>query len=163
MIPPLHQRTASNADCPALIELITNVYQEYGEIMHTAGADSDLLDIEAHYHQRGGEFIVLEDSSGNIVASHATSPIDQEIGLLTFRRLYLHHSLRGNQIGKQLMDWAVDWSRNHGYLHVQFWSDTRFSRAHRFFERFGFTKTGEIRHMDDGAAPYSEFFFCLDL
>ncbi len=61
------------------------------------------------------------------------------------------------------MDWAVDWSREHGFRRAQFWSDTRFTRAHRFFEGYGFTKTGEVRDMDDGALPYSEFFFALNL
>ena len=61
------------------------------------------------------------------------------------------------------MDWAVGWSRDHAYSRVQFWSDTRFEQAHRFFERYGFTKTGETRNMDDGALPYSEYFFTMEL
>jgi len=157
------QRPATDADSQALIDLISRVYDEYGEVMHTAGADSDLLTIEASYADRGGAFIVLEDDTGKVVGSHATSPIDPDSGLLTFRRLYLDRSLRGQNYGNQLMDWAIEWSRDHGYKRVEFWSDTRFVHAHRFFNRLGFTKTGEIRDMDDGALPYSEFYFCMDL
>jgi putative acetyltransferase len=157
------QRHATDADSSALVELIGEIYSEYGEIMHTSGADADLLSIEASYAGRGGAFIVLEDASGKLVACHATSPIDRSTGLLTFRRLYLRRSLRGRGIGWRLMDWAVGWSRDHGYQRVEFWSDTRFIHAHDFFERYGFTKTGEIRAMDDGALPYKEYFFCLAL
>ena len=159
----LNWRDATDADSAGLIELIGGVYEEYGEVMHTAGADSDLLSVEASYAGRGGAFIVLEDESGTILGSHATSPIDPDAGLLTFRRLYLHQSLRGQDVGKQLMDWAVGWSRDHGYRKVQFWSDTRFERAHAFFSKYGFTNTGETRDMDDGALPYSEYFFTMDL
>ena len=157
------QRLATDADSPHLIDLIAGIYAEYGEVMHTTGADADLLSIEACYHNRGGAFILLEDEVGRIVASHATSPIAPDAGLLTFRRLYLDRSLRGQGIGKRLMDWAVGWSRDHGYQRVEFWSDTRFVHAHAFFERYGFTKTGKIRDMDDGALPYSEYFFAMDL
>lgn len=156
-------RPATDADGPALIELITTVYAEYGEVMHTAGADSDLLEIEARYAGRGGAFVVIEDKEGRIVGSHATSPVDPEAGLLTFRRLYLDKGQRGSGHGRLLMDWAVDWSRERGFRRIEFWSDTRFTPAHAFFERYGFTKTGEVRDMDDGALPYSEFFFCMDL
>ena len=159
----LQLRDATDADSPAVIDLISSVYDEYGEVMYTDGADSDLLTIETSYAECGGAFVVLEDEAGRVMGSHATSPIDPDAGLLTFRRLYLHRSLRGSGCGKRLMDWAVEWSRNHGYQHVEFWSDTRFTHAHAFFERYGFTKTGEIRDMDDGALPYSEFFFTMDL
>ena len=156
-------RPATDADGPALIALITAIYSDYGEVMHTAGADGDLLEVEARYANKGGAFVVLENETGEIVGCHATSPIDAEAGLITFRRLYLDKTLRGAGHGKHLMDWAVDWSRDQGYRRIEFWSDTRFTPAHAFFKRYGFTKTGEVRDMHDGALPYSEFFFEMDL
>lgn len=156
-------RPATNADSDAIIALIDKVYREYGEIMFLEGADADLLDIEGRYAGGGGAFVVLEDGAGNIIGSHATSPVDQAAGILTFRRLYLDQTLRGSGHGRQLMDWAVNWSRDHGFQRVEFWSDTRFTPAHAFFDYYGFSSTGEIRDMDDGAAPYSEYFFSLSL
>ena len=38
-------RRASNDDSNEIILLITSIYNEYGEIMYTEGADRDLLDI----------------------------------------------------------------------------------------------------------------------
>ena len=108
-----------------------------------------------------GEFVVLEED-GEIVGAHATQPIDLEKGLLTFRRLYLPARVRGSGAGKFLMDWAVGWSRDNGYRRVEFWSDTRFSRAHRFFERYGFERGG-IRHVEEGKLKFSEYFFALSL
>ncbi len=159
----MNLRRATNHDSPALIALIDAVYREYGEVMHTAGADSDLLEIEERYCGRQGDFVVLEDKQHHIVGCHATLPIDPENGLLTFRRLYLNKSLRGSGHGIRLMDWAVEWARDKGYRQVEFWSDTRFTTAHKFFEAYGFERTGDIRDMDDGALPYSEYFFRMNL
>jgi len=159
----MNLRRATNHDSPALIGLIDAAYREYGEVMHTAGADSDLLEIEGRYCGREGDFVVLEDGQQNIVGCHATLPIDPAAGLLTFRRLYLKKSLRGGGHGIRLMDWAVQWAREKEYRRVEFWSDTRFTPAHKFFDTYGFERTGEIRDMDDGALPYSEYFFRMNL
>jgi putative acetyltransferase len=80
-----------------------------------------------------------------------------------FRRLYLEAALRGGPWGARLMQWAIDWARAHGMHRVEFWSDTRFTRAHAFFARFGCQRDGRIRSMDDGYRPYQEYFFFLAL
>lgn len=156
-------RKATNKDSAKLIALISEVYSEYGETMFTEGADSDLLDIEGRYAEKGGAFVVLENPSGEIVGCHATSPIDIYTGLLTFRRLYLDRSQRGGGLGKRLMDWAMDWAHSNKFNRVEFWSDTRFSKAHAFFERYGFERCDEIREMNDGVEPYREYFFSADI
>jgi RimJ/RimL family protein N-acetyltransferase len=61
------------------------------------------------------------------------------------------------------MQWALDWARSQGFQRVEFWSDTRFERAHKFFLKAGFLTENTTRKMDDGIQPYSEFFFWLDL
>jgi hypothetical protein len=46
---------------------------------------------------------------------------------------------------------------------IEFWSDTRFTRAHAFFARLDFHRDGRIRSMDDGYMPYQEYFFFRNL
>ena len=154
-------RRARNADSESIIALVGEVYREYGDRIFLEGADRDLLDIEGHYHARNGEFVVL-DQDGEIAGTHAVLPLDLKDGVITFRRLYIRKELRGLGYGLRLMGWAVDWAKRAGYRSVEFWSDVRFERAHRFFQTFGFTK-GEIRDMTDGAMPYSEYHFSMDL
>jgi putative acetyltransferase len=170
-------RAASNDDRDAIIALIDGCYREYGEVMYTDGADADLLDIEAAYAQRGGAFVVLVDDEsdrdgadegegngrGSVVGTHAVLPLADSAGACTFRRLYLHSSLRGGEWGRRLMRWALAEASARGFARVEFWSDTRFERAHRFFERLGFRRDGRVREMDDGALPYREYFFWFDL
>ena len=154
-------RPGRKDDGLGLVRLVDEVYREYGDEADVEGYDRDLLDVEDAYRKIGGEFVVLEQD-GEIVGAHATQPVDREAGLLTFRRLYLRAHLRGTGAGQFLMDWAVQWSRDNGYRRVEFWSDTRFSRAHRFFERYGFEKGG-LRHVEEGKLKFSEYFFALSL
>ena len=65
--------------------------------------------------------------------------------------------------GQALMNWALDWARAHGLRRIEFWSDTRFTRAHTFFIRNGFARDGRVREMNAGHMPYREYFFDCEL
>jgi putative acetyltransferase len=153
-------RLATNDDREEIIQLIDAVLREYGDQIFLDDADADLHDIAANYFASGGCFWVLElDQS--IVGTHATRPDTNSPGVCLFRRLYLHPDFRGTRWGSELMQVTIDWARQHGFAQVQFWSDTRFARAHRFFEKFGFKRDGRVRQMNDGYQPYEEYFFSL--
>lgn len=156
-----HLRLGTNGDGEQLVSLIDTVYREYGDEVDLDGYDGDLLDVEGAYREAGGEFVVLE-KEGVVVGAHATQPVNREEGIVTFRRLYLPPEMRGTGAGKLLMDWAVEWGRENGFTRVEFWSDTRFERAHKFFERYGFVRGG-IRHVEEGKLSFSEHFFAMEL
>jgi putative acetyltransferase len=159
----LKLRRASNSDCGQIIELISGVYREYGETICLEDADQDLLDLESNYFARDGYFWVL-DNAGQIQGTHAAHASKYDSTICTFRRLYLARTLRGTEWGHRLMQITIDWARERDHFRaVEFWSDTRFHRAHQFFRKFGFRSTGEVRTMHDGHEPYHEFFFYLDL
>jgi putative acetyltransferase len=157
----LQLRPYHNDDREGVVSLVNGVYQEYGDEVNLAGADADLLDIPSFYLAQGGSFVVL--AADRIVGSHALLPLDPDRNCCTFRRLYLAASQRGSGCGEQLMEWAIDLARHQGYQRVEFWSDTRFTRGHRFFQRCGFQSDGQNREMDDGLIPYQEYFFWQDL
>lgn len=156
-------REARPEDRQGVISLIDRVYAEYQDRVNLEGAERELLSIPEAYSLKGGAFIVLVESRDGfrederVVGCHATEPTGPEQG--TFRRLYLDASLRGSGWGDRLMQWAVDWAEAAGWNRIAFWSDTRFERAHRFFERFGFQRTGGYREMSDGIFPYAEYEF----
>ncbi len=162
-------RLATPADCDGIVELIDGVLIEYGDriCLTEGGSEADLLDLEAGYRSQGGEFWVLEsvkDGVSRIVGTHATrADPSNPSEVCTFKRLYLHRALRGTHWGHDLMQITIDWARETGFKRVEFWSDTRFERAHRFFEKFDFQKSGEQRQMTDSVEPYSEYFFSLQL
>lgn len=157
--PPPRLRPARAPDQPGVIRLIDSVYREYGDLLCLEGADRDLLELSATY---GDDFVVLEQQ-GEIVGTHAVRRIAERPGVCTFRRLYLAAPWRGTGWGERLMDWAVGRARELGCRRIEFWSDTKFERAHRFFRRLGFRQDGRRREMHDANLPYSEWFFYQDL
>ena len=155
-------RPARPEDQAAIMALIDAVYHEYGDRLCLDNADRDLLDIDTHYIKEGGAFVVLDDA-GSVRGTHAVLPEATRARVCVFRRLYLEAALRGSPWGAQLMQWAIAWARAHSMHRIEFWSDTRFTRAHTFFARFGCQRDGRIRSMDDGCMPYQEYFFFLNL
>lgn len=155
-------RRAGNADSQPVIQLIDSVLAEWNDAVCLEGSEKDLLDLDGSYWSQQGAFVVLETEQ-KIVGSHGILPIDLDAGLCTFKRLYLHPDYRGTSAGTELMQWNIDWVRQNGFQKVEFWSDTRFHRAHRFFEKMGFQKSGEKREMHDSHETYWEYYFSMPL
>jgi len=61
------------------------------------------------------------------------------------------------------MAWAYDTAAAWDMDRMELWSDTEFTRAHAFYDAQGFQRDGRVRDMDDGHAPYSEYFFYKEL
>src|SRR5262245_25990708 len=142
-------RPAHPEDQSAIMALIDAVYHEYGDRLCLENADRDLMDIDAHYREAGGAMVVLDDA-GRVRGTHAVLPEATRAQVCVFRRLYLEAALRGGPWGGRLMEWAIDWARAHRMHRIEFCSDTRFTRAHAFFMRFGFQRDGRIQSMNDG-------------
>ncbi|MFJ8048072.1 GNAT family N-acetyltransferase [Streptomyces luteogriseus] len=51
----------------------------------------------------------------------------------------IHADERGSGLGTELIEWAIEESRNQGCQLVQLTSDKTRTDAHRFYERLGFT------------------------
>jgi putative acetyltransferase len=155
-------RRATTSDRDSIVALIDGILADYGEHLLLDGPDGDLADIEGHYDARGGAFVLLEHQ-GETVGTHGVAPLDRERKSCCFRRLYLDERLRGRGHGDELMNWTIEFAREASFSRVEFWSDVRFERAHRFFARFGFRRNGRTRDIEDGVAPYRECGFFLDL
>ena len=57
----MFMRSATNADAPAIRELVFGVLGEYGLLAEHQGVDADLADIQANYLSRGGLFDLVFD------------------------------------------------------------------------------------------------------
>ncbi len=160
-------RPATENDQPGIVKLIDEVLREYNDRICLADAEADLQDLRTNFADKGGVFWVLSETKTAkppvIIGSHAGLPDPDQEMVCNFKRLYLAKPFRGSEWGERLMQVAVDWAIEKKFRRVEFWSDTRFQRAHNFFQKFGFQKTGQIRSMNDALQPYQEFFFYLDL
>jgi GNAT superfamily N-acetyltransferase len=130
----------SAEDVPAVVDLIGRVFAEYGFVYDPAVEVPDLLDFGQHYAAPAGAFYVLR-VAGRVVGSVGVERLCDDVAEL--HRLYLDAHLRGQGTGHALVEAVLAWCREEAIRHLVLWSDTRFDRAHRLYERMGFRRTGE--------------------
>ncbi len=63
--------------------------------------------------------------------------------------MYVATAARGGDAASRLLDAATDFARDAGAAELHLWSDTRFLRAHAFYEKHGFVRSGPIRALGD--------------
>ncbi|MFP6615904.1 MAG: GNAT family N-acetyltransferase [Candidatus Hydrogenedentota bacterium] len=154
-------RAIHDDDTEAVIDLIGGIYREYGFEICLEDAESDLTCISEHYTE--DSFMVLIDSDDSIRATVALTPCPERAHVAWLKRLYLDSFLRGGGHADRLLEWALTRTRALKRNRVELWSDVRFERAHRFYEKHGFTNDGTVRHMTDAHEPYDELFFSKQL
>jgi GNAT superfamily N-acetyltransferase len=131
---------ARAADVPGVIRLIERVFVEYGFVFVADTEVPDLLAFGHHYHPPRGAFFVIRDA-GRVVGSVGVERLAAHRAEL--HRLYLDTALRGQNLGRALVERVLAWCRLEGIPHLTLWSDTRFDRAHALYARLGFRRTGE--------------------
>jgi putative acetyltransferase len=89
-------------DRPAAAEIIRSVLAEYGLGWEPEGADRDVLEVETHYQETGGEFWVVEQQ-GKLVGTAAYYPIQRGHNAVEIRKMYLLTEARGRGLGRFLL------------------------------------------------------------
>ena len=128
------------AHAAVVLELIGDVFAEYGMTFEPAGFDADLTAIREHYPARGGWFAVLIDGD-RVVGTVAALPKDATT--VEIKRLYLLPEHRGRGLGRRLLEHALDRAREAGFRGAVAWSDERLRTAHAVYDRMGFERISE--------------------
>lgn len=139
-------RPGRDSDADGLIALIGRCWADYpGCILDVEHEEPELLALASHYAARGGASWVAEDG-GTIVGMAAAVPTD---GAWEMKKLYLHPDRHGSGLGQRLLDTAEAHAWAAGATRLVLWTDTRFARAHRFYEKRSWVRDGPIRALDD--------------
>jgi GNAT superfamily N-acetyltransferase len=93
--------------------------------------------------QNERERIWVVESGGKIAGSVAIVEASKEEGQL--RWLLLHPNLRGQGVGRMLIEEAISFSKERGYSSVFLWTVSALTVAGRLYERAGFRLTKEER------------------
>jgi putative acetyltransferase len=95
-------RNWQKSDRNLAAEVIRQVLEEYGLPWQPELADRDVIEVEPHYLDRGGEFWVVE-LEGQIVGTAAYYPVEHDSLGVEIRKMYLLAEVRGKGLGKYLL------------------------------------------------------------
>lgn len=96
--------------------------------------EPELRALASHFARLGGALWLAGEGAGMI----ATRPLPS--GAWEICRVYVHPEHHGGGLAQRLMQCAEAYSGAPAY---ELWTDTRFARAHRFYEKLGYRRSGE--------------------
>ena len=155
---------AADTDAGGLVRLVGGCFVEYpGCVLDLPDLDADLLAWGSALRSADGAGWVVRDERGELVASVGVAPSGVEwvapsgvegvapsgAGTCELKRLYVDRVARRRGLGAALVAVVEAWARHRGAGRVELWSDTRFTDAHRLYERLGYADTGARRDLHD--------------
>ena len=149
-------RPVRNSDGDGLIDLIGSCWAEYqGLVMDVDGELPHLRAIAAAYAGWGGRAWVAE-GGGHVVGSVGLVPAGERA--VEVRMLYVRASARRAGLGARLLSLAEQAARRDGAERAELWTDTRFTTAHRFYERNGYRRGPDTRALHDLSGSVEYFY-----
>ena len=154
-------RPARDDDAQDLYGLVTLCFAEYpGCFLDPHDDMPDLARAGTCYRETGGGLFVVEDGRGRVGACCGIDFATPGTGEL--HRLYVRPDMRRRGIARTMIGHCEALARAKGAARIMFWSDTRFTDAHRLYEGKGYRRTGEMRDLGD-ISNTVEFFFVREL
>lgn len=114
--------------------------------MDVDGEVPELRALARYFAGQGGALWAAEQG-GRVVGMVGTRPLDD--GAWEVCKMYAYPDQRGTGLARSLIETAETFARQHGATAMKLWSDTRFDRAHGFYERRSYLRSGPIRVLDD--------------
>ena len=140
-------RPGRDTDAAGVIALIGACWSHYpGCILDVDGEEPQLRALASYYAAEGGALWVAA-CDDTIVGMVATKPLDAACWEIC--KVYVSPRLHGGGLGHALLDRAEAHGIAAGAKRLALWSDTRFDRAHRFYEKRSYVRSGPIRVLRD--------------
>lgn len=129
---------ATNSDMEVVHRLVDAALREHAGLeLLLESSDADLVDIELHYHARGGNFELLVDpSSGRVAGVLGWRPA--EGGIVELKKLYLAASARGQGLGRLALERVVEEARKLDAGAIVLETAAVLKSANRLYTSFGF-------------------------
>lgn len=141
-------RPGRDADADGFIALIDACWAEYpGCVLDVDGELPELRALASWFAEAGGALWAAE-RDGRIIGMVGTKPL-REDAAWEICRMYVANAARGSGLAQTLLDTAEATARGAGAERMVLWTDTRFNRAHGFYEKRGYVRQGSIRILDD--------------
>ncbi|HYF56846.1 MAG TPA: GNAT family N-acetyltransferase [Salinarimonas sp.] len=151
-------RPVRDDDAQDLYGLLTLCFADYPGCF--TDPHGDLPDLRAPAtaiaRKPGGAYWVVEDARGRVGACVAVDV--PEPGTAELHRLYVRPDLRRRGLAERLTRLAEDHAAAVGARCLVLWSDTRFTDAHRLYERLGYVRGPRSRDLGDVSNSVEYFF-----
>ena len=129
------------------VALIGACWAEYpGCVMDVDGEVPELRALASYFAKHGGALWAAE-ADGVVVGMVGTRPLGEEAWEVC--KMYVAACYRGGGLASALIDAAEAYARAAGATQMKLWTDTRFERAHRFYEKRGYVRRGSLRVLND--------------
>ncbi len=141
-------RPGRDADAQGFITLIGDCWADYpGCILDLEREEKPLFAL-ASYYAAGGGALWTAEQDGKVVGMVATRPLGQDRAF-EICRMYVAKAAHGSGLAQRLLAMAEAHAVAAGAERLVLWTDTRFDRAHRFYEKQSYVRQGAIRILDD--------------
>ena len=130
-------RSWETRDRADAFHLISDILAEYGLKCEPYGADRDVYDVELYYHNKGGEFWVVE-REGEIVGTAAYYPIGRGKNAVEIRKMYILAASRGQGLGKFLLQELESKIADRGFDEIWIETATVLKEAVKMYENCGY-------------------------
>jgi GNAT superfamily N-acetyltransferase len=138
-------RPGLDTDNDGIIELIAACWAPYPGLRMDVDLEMPELRAPASYYQ---DVLWVAEQDKRIVGMIATRLLTDP-GTWEICRVYVDPALHGQRLGHDLLDVAETHAIAHGATRLMLWSDTRFARAHAFYEKRSYVRSGPIRVLRD--------------
>ena len=154
-------RPARDDDSAPLAALIAASFAEYPNCVFEWAEFPELRQPASHFAAKGGRLWVADAPGGGIAASLGATPVPAQ-NAVEITKVYAAPAFRGSGLAQALFGEALRFARDGRFEAMMLWSDTRFARGHRFYEKLGFRRWPGERYLADVSETW-EFHFRLDL
>ncbi|HEV2088259.1 MAG TPA: GNAT family N-acetyltransferase, partial [Cryptosporangiaceae bacterium] len=153
-------RPVRDDDSAALIALIGACWSEYaGCVLHVDAEEPWLRAPARSFGGQGGRMWVAE-RDGTVLGCVGMAPAGGDA--VELKSLYVAAAARRQGLGEVLAGLVENEARSGGARRLELWSDTRFTDAHRLYNRLGYTRLPASRVLHD-LSDTTEYAFAKDL
>ncbi len=145
---------ATPRDIPRLCELLEALFTQESEFTPNLEAQSKGL---SHIidEPRSGEILVARKDDEVVGMLNLLYTVSTALGerVVLLEDMVVSKDVRGQGVGSQLLDYAIDYAREQGFKRITLLTDEVNKEAHRFYAKHGFTRSNMVPfclYLEDG-------------
>ncbi len=140
-------RPVEEADGASVAGLIAACFAEYDGCVFSSDEFPELEAPARWAASLGARFWIAQAPGGDVVGCICAKPVDGRA--VELHKFYVAAHLRGSGLADMLVAKAFELARATAASEIFLWTDSRFARAHRFYERHGFVRQAGSRLLHD--------------